>query len=231
MHRSIIVVDLEGSTMRTNPVKGELRRIMYHLLERALDAAAITDNHLEELTDRGDGIMLLVRPDDEVPKSILLGRLIPLLTQFLIEYNSGVTQPTLRIRLRTVMHAGEVHVDSRGFYGEAIDIAIRLLDSAPVKRALKQAASPLVLVVSEEIYSGIIVHGYVDGGTYLPVRVRVADKQRRGWLYAPDPAAAMCTPFAVAREHGAGPRARSRRPVAPVFAPAARSGAVRSPRR
>ncbi len=186
VHRSIVAVDLEGSTMRTNPVKGELRRTMYDLLGRSLEAVAITGNHLEQLTDRGDGVLLLIRPHDDVPKTVLLDRLIPLLTALLTEYNAEAAQPALRIRLRAVVHAGEVHADDRGFYGEAIDIAIRLLDAAPVKRALKQASSPLVLVVSQEIHAGIISHGYVDGDTYHPlVRVRVAGKQHRGWIHIP----------------------------------------------
>jgi hypothetical protein len=188
VHRSIVAVDLEGSTMRTNPVKGELRRIMYDLLWRSLEAVAITSDHLEQLTDRGDGVLVLIRPHDDVPKTILLDRLIPQLTALLTEYNTKVTHPALQMRLRAVVHAGEVHGDSRGFYGEAIDVAIRLLDSAPVKRALKETASPLVLVVSEGIYAGIVSHGYVDSETYRPlVRVRVANKQRRGWVYVPDP--------------------------------------------
>jgi hypothetical protein len=188
VYRSIVAIDLEGSTLRTNPVKGELRRTMYDLLWRSLEAVAITSNHLEQLTDRGDGVLVLIRPHDDVPKTVLLDRLIPLLTAHLAEHNTRVTQPALRIRLRAVVHAGEVHGDSRGFYGEAIDVAIRLLDSPPVKKVLKQATSPLVLVVSEGIYSEIIAHGYVDGETYRPlVRVRVANKQHRGWVYVPDP--------------------------------------------
>jgi hypothetical protein len=108
------------------------------------------------------------------------------------------------MRLRAVVHAGEVHVDDRGFYGEAIDIAIRLLDSAPVKRALKQASSPLVLVVSDEIHSGIVCHGYLDGGTYQPlVRVRVANKQHRGWVHIPAPGS---LPSTADPEPPAGPR-------------------------
>lgn len=187
LHRSIVAVDLEGSTLRTNPVKGELRRTMYDLLGRSLDGVAITDNHLEKWTDRGDGVMLLIRPHDEVPKTVLLSRLIPLLTVLLAEYNAEVAQPALRIRLRAVVHAGEVHADSRGFYGEAIDVAIRLLDSRPVKKALKQVESPLVLVVSEQIYSGIVAQGYVDSDTYWPlVRVRLAGKQHRGWVHIPN---------------------------------------------
>jgi len=187
MYRSIVAVDLEGSTTRTNPVKGELRRVMYDLLGRSLEAEGIT-HHLEPPTDRGDGVLLLIRPHDDIPKTVLLDRLIPLLTALLADYNAAVTQPALRIRLRAVVHAGEVHGDDRGFYGEAIDIAIRLLDSTPVKCALREAASPLVLVVSGEIYYGVIAHGYVDSDAYRPlVRVRVANKQHCGWVHIPDP--------------------------------------------
>jgi hypothetical protein len=208
MYRSIVAIDLEGSTLRTNPVKGELRRVMYDLLGRALAAAEISDDYLERLTDRGDGILVLIRPHDDVPKTVLLDRLIPRLTALLIEYNARVTQPALRMRLRTVVHAGEVHGDRRGYYGEAIDIAIRLLDSAPVKKALNQTTSPLVLVISEEIHSGIVLQGYVTGGTYQPiVRVRVANKQRRGWVHVPgsDELRAASSP--------AKPSARARTPV------------------
>jgi hypothetical protein len=196
VHRSILAVDLEGSTMRTNPVKGELRRVIYELLGHSLQAAAITGDRLEPLTDRGDGVLALIRPHDDVPKTILLDRLIPLLTALLTEYNAQAAQPALRMRLRAVVHAGEVPVDARGFYGEAIDIAIRLLDSPPVKRALKHSSAPLVLVVSDEIYSGIVCHGYVDADTYFPlVQVRVANRRHRGWVHIPTPVAATAIPL------------------------------------
>jgi hypothetical protein len=230
LHRSIVVVDLEGSTMRTDSVKGALRRTIYDLLGRALEGAAITDDHLERITDRGDGALLLIRPHDDVPKTVLLDRLIPQLAGLLAEYNAEVPQPALQIRLRAVVHAGEVHADSRGFYGEAIDVAIRLLDSAPVKKALKAAVSPLVLVVSEEIHSSIVAHGYVETGAYQPlVRVRVATRQHRGWVHVPQQAALASTvssrdtlplrariPFAVVRGSAPDetPYAREEVPIA-----------------
>jgi len=193
-YRSIFAIDLEGSTTRTNLVKGEVRRLMYDLLERSLEAVPIATDHLEPLTDRGDGVLVLIRPHDDVPKTVLLDRLIPLLTALLNEHNTAA-DPELRMRLRTVVHAGEVHDDSRGFYGEAIDVAIRLLDSTAVKAALRKAVSPLVLVVSEEIYFGIVAHGYVDGEKYRPlVRVRVTNKQHRGWVCTPDPATPPALP-------------------------------------
>jgi hypothetical protein len=99
------------------------------------------------------------------------------------------------------MHAGEVHMDGRGCYGEAIDIAIRLLDSPRVKKTLKQATAPLVLVISNEIYSGIACQGYVDPETYHPlVRVGVGKRRHRGWVHIPPTAAPVL----------AGPVRRSR---------------------
>jgi hypothetical protein len=235
VYRSIIAVDLEGSTMRTNPVKGELRRVMYDLLGRALEAVSITGNRLEQLTDRGDGVLVLVRPHDEVPKTILLDQLIPLLTHLLAEYNAQVAQPALRMRLRAVVHAGEVHVDKRGWYGEAIDVAIRLLDSRQVKKALKQAAAPLVLVISDEIHSGIVCHGYVDAGTYFPLAwVLVANRRHRGWVHIPAPAASPVVACAPLGSQPAGASGSSALAIAderaqyPVAAIIRRTGVTRA---
>lgn len=191
VHRSIIAIDLEGSTTRTNLVKGEIRRAMYDVLLRALEAVGITGNRLEPLADRGDGVLVLVRPHDDVPKTVLLERLVPLLAAQLAEHNARAPLPALRIRLRVVVHAGEVHADGRGWYGEAIDVAIRLLDAPPVKKTLKQAQAPLVLVVSNEIYTGLICQGYVNPDTYRRlVRVHVGNRWHHGWVHVPQPATA-----------------------------------------
>ena len=58
-----------------------------------------------------------------------------------------------------------------------------------LKKALKEAtAFPLILVVSEEIFNGIVQQGYLDGPVFEPlVRVRVGRRQRRGWVHLPEP--------------------------------------------
>lgn len=220
VHRSIVAVDLEGSTRRTNPVKGELRRVLYELLDRALAEAGLAARHLERLTDRGDGVLILIRPYDDLPKTVLLSRLIPILTASLVRYNAAVAWPALQMRLRAVVHAGEVHDDGNGFYGEDLDVAFRLLDSPSVKRTLREApGSPLVLVVSEEIFSVIVRQGYVDEGPYQRcVYVRVGERRRRGRVHVPgsppsdrpvtalEPKAARASPLAVAPVDGPGGR-------------------------
>jgi hypothetical protein len=189
VHRSIVALDIEGSTRRTNLVKGELRRILYELLGAALLAAGIVHEHLEHLTDRGDGVLVLIRPHDDVPKTLILGRLIPVLTGLLAEYNASVPRHELQLRLRAVVHAGEVHHDGQGFYGDDLDVAFRLLDTPSIKKVLREtAASPLVLVISEEIFNSIVQQGYFEGQPYCPLgRVRVGNRYRRGWVHIPTP--------------------------------------------
>jgi len=189
-HRTIVVLDVEESTQRGNPDKGELRRSLYGLTERALQAAGIAGKHLEPKADRGDGVMILIRPHDEVPKTLVLDRLIPVLTALLIEHNASVTRPQLRLRLRAVVHAGEIHKDANGFYGDDIDTAFRLLRAPGLKKALKQAAAtPLILVVSEEIFHGIVEQGYLADALFRPLDrgVRVGRRERRGWVHVPVP--------------------------------------------
>jgi hypothetical protein len=190
VYRLIVVVDIEGSTKRTNLVKGELRYYLYLLLDQALKLTGITVGHLEPLTDRGDGALILIEPHDDVPKTLVLNTLLPVLTALLLEHNEAVSRPDLRLRLRAVVHAGEVHRDKWGFYGDDIDTACRLLDLPKLRRTLREAvASPLVLAVSEEIFNGIVRQYNPDEETYQPLgRIRVGNRSRRGWTHVPAPA-------------------------------------------
>ncbi|WP_433468829.1 hypothetical protein [Spirillospora sp. CA-128828] len=208
MHRSILVVDLENSTaaLRTNPVKEELRCQIYGLLRQAMADTGIEDRWCDPFEDRGDGVLALIHPVDQLPKTFLLSRLIPALTRGLTDYNQCVPdaeRPGHCMRMRAVLHAGEVHRDDNGPFGEAVDLACRLLDSPKVKRYLRVSSSPLVLVVSEDIYWGIVKHGY-DGicpSSYHPgVRVLLAGRRRQGFVHAP-PGLQLASSDSSPREH------------------------------
>src|SRR4029077_2982080 len=67
-----------------------------------------------------------------------------------------------QLRVRIVMHAGEVRYDSNGCFGEALDMAFRLLAPPGVKKTPRATAEPLTLVISQDIYRAIVRHGY-DG--------------------------------------------------------------------
>lgn len=187
--RLIFAVDIEGSTERTNLAKGRLRHFLYELLKQALEEAGIAAKHLEPFTDRGDSVLVLIKPHDEVPKTLVLGRLIPILAFLLIKHNASAPHPELRMRLRAVVHAGEIHEDDNGFYGDDLDAAFRLLDASALKKALKKAVdAPLILMVSEEIFNGIVQQGYLGEPLYRQlVSLKVGQRQRRGWAHVPEP--------------------------------------------
>lgn len=219
--RLIFAVDIEGSTERNNTAKGKLRQSLYELLDQALEAAGIAARHLEPFTDRGDSVLILIKPHDEVPKTLVLGQLIPALAALLAEHNASVNRPELRIRLRAVVHAGEIHEDDKGFYGDDLDAAFRLLEASALKKALKEApAAPLILVVSEEIFNGIVQQGYLNDSSYRQlVRVKVGRRLRRGWAHVPEP----LTPD----RPGASRRPRGQLPSTPLsIAPANGHGPV-----
>jgi hypothetical protein len=199
VYRSILAVDIEGSTQRSNPVKEELREEVYRLVAEALYVAGIDSRHHDPFTDRGDGVLILLRPADELPKPLLLSRLIPALAGLLATHNGGISpvDQARILRLRAVVHAGEVHYDGKGFFGEDLDVAFRLLDAPRFKEELRSAAVPLALVASDYIYHSIIRHGYdgIDGTEFLPlVTVKVGDQRCKGWVYLPAASAISAVP-------------------------------------
>lgn len=187
-HRSIVAVDIESSTARINSAKAQIRYVMYELFEKALQVGGIAKRHRDALIDRGDGACALVHPVDQAPKALLLNSVIPALSWLLTDHNTHY--PDDQFRLRAVVHAGEVHYDRRGRFGESLDIAFRLLDAPEVKRKLRQTAAPLVLVVSDDIYRSVVRHRYhgIDENSFEPlVYVRLAGQWHRGWIHVPQP--------------------------------------------
>lgn len=194
-YRAIVALDIESSTTRPNPVKGELRDKAYELFDMALCTAGIDKRYRDRFIDRGDGILALIHPVDQAPKALLLNRVVPLLSRLLAEYNTSLprhSQPQRQLRVRVVIHAGEIHYDANGCFGEALDVAFRLLDAARVKRALRDAADPLVLVISGDIHSTVVRHGYdgIDHQAFASlVRVHVAGRRYPGWIHVAEPVA------------------------------------------
>ncbi len=194
-YRAIVALDIECSTSRPDPVKAELRNKTYELFDAALSSAGIHGGHRDRFIDRGDGVLALIHPVDQAPKTLLLNHAIPALNRLLTDYNASLppsSRPQRQLRVRVVIHAGEVNYDANGCFGEALDIAFRLLDATCVKKVLQVADEPLTLVVSGDIYRTVVRHGYegIDRDAFRPlVRVYVAGNYYPGWIHIPQVAA------------------------------------------
>jgi hypothetical protein len=190
-HRSIVALDIEQSTSRPDPIKAELRRALYDLFDQALCIAGIGRRHRDRFTDRGDGLLALIHPVDQAPKALLLKRAIPTLSKLLADYNAAISlgeRQRRQLRVRVVVHAGEIHYDTNGCFGEALDVAFRLLDAPGVKKTLRTTAGPLTLVISGVIYHTVVRHSYddIDQHSFHPlVRIHIAGNRHAGWIYTP----------------------------------------------
>jgi hypothetical protein len=173
--RTIVALDIERSASRPDPVKAELRTTMYDLFDAALRAAGIQPRHRDRFADRGDGFLALIHQVGRVPE-VLLRRVIPAFGLLLAEYNAA--RPPLRqLRIRVVVHAGLVHYDANGCFGEALDTAFRLLDATSVKQALRTASTPLALVVPVGLCGSVRC-----GQAGRPVSVEVAGHRQQGLI-------------------------------------------------
>jgi hypothetical protein len=129
----------------------------------------------------------LIHPADQVPKTALLDTVVPTLSALLGKHNAR--HPERAFRLRAVVHAGEVTYDQNGCFGEALDVAFRLLDADPVKKALGATQAPLVLVVSDDVHRSVVRHGYdgIDPNAFnrFPMP-RAEGLVRAGWIQVVD---------------------------------------------
>ncbi|HUQ61629.1 hypothetical protein [Lentzea sp.] len=182
----IFAIDIEDSTTRTNAAKGNLRRVMYELFDQCMQISGVREAHRDPLVDRGDGILALIHAVDEVPKTLLLDTVVPLLATLLTAHAQSF--PDERLRMRSVLHAGEVHHDGYGCFGESIDVACRLLEAPDLKQRFREITEPLILIVSNHIHETVVRHGYqgIDESAYLPgPLVRVGAQRCRGWIHVP----------------------------------------------
>ena len=179
--RIIVAVGMAATMARGNQLMGHLREAMVKLVDQALLDSEVIPEFRDRYVDRGGCLMVLIRPTDRIPKTSLLTKFVPRRTKLLEKHNEVQPYP---LRLRLVIHPGDVTCDELGWFGEDIDIAAGLLTAL----ALEDRAEHLVLVVSEQIHRSVIRHGYdgIDERAFIPLpRVEVAGEECKGWVHVP----------------------------------------------
>jgi tetratricopeptide (TPR) repeat protein len=185
VHRTIVAIDVEGFTRRPRRDVDRLlmRQELYRLLEQALARAGLRRGDYQN-DDRGDGILVLLNAG--IPKTRVLPWLVLRLAAELNRYNKTAPETT-RLRLRAVVHAGEVASDDHGHASKDLNLTFRLLDSDLLRGYLANARTSLVLLVSSSIYNDIIEQGYrdIDAEAFQPVQVAAKAMHALAWVYVP----------------------------------------------
>ncbi|MFC6092932.1 ATP-binding protein [Saccharothrix lopnurensis] len=185
VHRTIVVVDVEGfgDPRRTLPHQLGTRAGLYRVVEEALRAAGVAweDCYHE---DRGDCVFVLVPPD--FPKGPLV-EVVPGALVAALRTHNDACPPEQRVRLRVAVHAGEVAFDGHGATSTALTTAFRLIDAAPLKRALAGSPGVLALVVSRWVFDEVVRNSAVlDPTTFRPAPVSVKETRDTAWIALPD---------------------------------------------
>ncbi|MDQ2585828.1 substrate-binding domain-containing protein [Saccharothrix yanglingensis] len=195
LHRTVLAVDVSSFGRRAVNGQGETRRGLYAALVGAFDVCGL-DFAATHHEDRGDGVLVLIPPD--VAKSRLV-RLLPEALAGELRRHNATHHESASIRLRVAITAGEVQHDAHGVVGDDVNLAFRLLDSQPLRRALERTDDVLVLIVSRRFHEDVVRDDpAVPAGAFQRVEVGVKEVRDHAWLRATGPVAAP------------GPRHRSR---------------------
>lgn len=176
-HCSIVIADIEGSSALSGPAKRVVRKELYRILDAALQASGIAPASRSE-EDRGDGVYVLV--DSGTP-------IRNLMDPFIAEMDRGLAARAVgdqQLRLRLVVHQGEVAFDEKGSMGQAVDRAFAMLDAPEAKEALAMVpAGRMAVVVADDTYQQA-VRGHPKPGWTMFRKQRLTAKGRkvRAWI-------------------------------------------------
>jgi Ca-activated chloride channel family protein len=188
VHRTILAVDIQGFGRheRDDDLRARLREAVHRILDEALSELGITPGQRAG-SDTGDGVLVLI---DAPHKGEVLDAVGGPLERGLRRHNELASEKA-QLRLRVVVHAGEVVLDEHGATGDDVIHAFRLLNSGVLRDRLARIQTPMALIVSESVYHLVRQrHSRFEAADFQ--RVLVVSKETRAWAwcYPAPPAAA-----------------------------------------
>lgn len=183
VQRTVMIVDVEGFANRSSTHQAAVRRELHHALHRAFQNAEFDRSGWDE-QDIGNGVLMLGPPG--LYNEIFAERLPHTLAGAVREHNEEHS-PEERLRLRMVLHAGEVSINERGMTGEAVILASRLLGSSPLRAALAESSGVLALAVSSWFYENVVSqHPASAPETYRRIMLPTKESDIEVWIRRPD---------------------------------------------
>ena len=184
-YRTFLAADIEsyGRLERSDSVRVQLRHRLKDWCAALLGEAKVQAGEWL-LQDTGDGWLLSVDPN--VSRSLLLHTVATRLRDYLLAYNQGRPDAE-RLRVRLAIHAGDVLRDPEPFIGDPTIHVCRLLDSDVLHVCLRETTQPLAVMVSGEIYQGVVkrAHGGLDPGEWHQVVVDSKEGPVEAWVQVP----------------------------------------------
>jgi hypothetical protein len=182
----ILIVDIEdySASYRDDTIRVRLHADLLEFLTAALSDTGI-DKDRYTVHSTGDGWLVTIDP--VVGKPRIVGTVV---NQFAadLRHHNGRTDLAGRLRVRSVLHAGDLLVEADGHLtGDQLNFAFRLLNAEQLRVLLRQASGPLLVCVSNAVYKQVIAqrHEGLDPAAYEAVRLKCRNVRGLGWVRAP----------------------------------------------
>jgi hypothetical protein len=168
---------------RDQDVRIYLHETLYKILAAAFQGSGIPWDQCHH-EDRGDGALVIMPP--YIPAYPIIDP-FPERLRGLIRRHNRMACETARMQLRAAAHIGPVYSDEHGLIGDDINLLFRMLDAAPLRKALDGSAAELALAVSSYMHeSHVLRHPtLVDPALFQPLKTRVKRTQVNAWVHLP----------------------------------------------
>ncbi|GAA2687432.1 MULTISPECIES: CATRA conflict system CASPASE/TPR repeat-associated protein [Actinosynnema] len=173
-------VDVVGYSARTTPEQERVQRRVAEIVEGVLAGLAVRMSEADH-QGTGDGLMVFLPPRVDVQWALpllLLGA-----AGRLADDNAAYRD---RVRLRMAVDVGPVGLAALGFGGKAATSVGRMLDSEPLRAAVRDnQGADLVVAVSERLHDYVIGEGApgVDPEGFTAAEFDVKGFRGREWLW------------------------------------------------
>ncbi|WP_433205494.1 hypothetical protein ACQP00_37920 [Dactylosporangium sp. CS-047395] len=177
-------VDVQGYAGHDDLGQAQIQRDLLDLLDLAGSRAGL-DRRRWLRQPAGDAELALI-PRSEAPSRVV-GDFCLELAAALWRYNR-VGDPMARMRLRLALDDGPAEVARNGFAGQAVVGVSRLVDAAPLRRALEPAGpADLAVILSEGVHRDWVRSGRSAVRPGWCRRVAIAEKEYAAdaWLWVP----------------------------------------------
>jgi hypothetical protein len=185
-NRLCMVTDIVGYSGHTVPERADAERRLHTVQQFALAQARAFLVRPLRREDRGDGQLLLLPP--RLDPTVAIPALVAALRHGLYQVNAD-PGPFGRLRVRVSMAQGAISEHGPlGFRGDALIVACRLNDGAPLKDALAgEPAADLGFIVPDDLYRDVVRHdfGSLRSAGFSQVKVSVKEYDGTAWMYLP----------------------------------------------
>lgn len=182
---TLLAFDIHGFTRpdRDEAIRIHLHRAFYEILAAALEGSGLPWHQCHH-EDRGDGALVVLPPG--VPAQPVIDP-FPERLRGLIRRHNRIMCNAAQMQLRAAAHIGPVYGDAYGVIGDDLNLLFRMLEAAPLRRALADSGTELAFAISSYMHDNLVRrhHTLVDPALFRPLKTRVKQTPVSAWMYLP----------------------------------------------